>query len=231
MLNLLVYGSVDKNYKGGSKRFIHTLIDIHIQNSLFWNWESKDILVCHNMDVEYQNATNVPLKIANGIHPSMFKWLGLLQVLKNNRDEVVIYHDYDNFQISPFRLPSFDAIGMVTYPKGFNTGLIVANDKAIPFIKQVITKAKELGENVFDEKVVRKLDKKTKDRVTILNSTYNVGRTAFQRRYDEAEKPIVFLHSHLEGKGRFRQAVSRNLVPDNLQRLIIENIHKGYTDE
>jgi hypothetical protein len=227
MINLLAYGSIDRNYKGGSKRFVSTLIDIHIQNSLFWNWKPEELVVCHNLDKPFRTAQNILIKLKDGIHPSMFKWLGILQILKENRNEIVVYHDYDNFQVSEFRTPSFDAIGMVTYPKGFNTGLIVVNDKAIPFIKQVIQKAEELGENTFDEKVVRRLDKKTKDAVTILNSTYNVGRTAFQRRYDEAEKPIIFLHAHLEGKGRFRQALSRNLIPDNLKELLLTHIHKG----
>lgn len=222
MINLLVFGTPqnDSKYKPGLSKHILNLLEIQIQNSLNFGWKPHQLLLASNLSQHSFSCENCLIDFSKygNINPTVYKWVGIYEILKKYPNETIIYHDCDCYQIAPFIEPKIDKIGMARYYKRYNTGFIIINYKGLPIVENILNIAKQ-NPNLVDEKVVKQLNN---DIITQLNSRYNVGVTAFSRRYESAIKPVLFIHAHLERKSRFNKFKERNLLP----QYIIESFPK-----
>lgn len=237
MINLMVYGyNKDRIYKPKSKPFIPELFRIHFENSLHYGWKEKEIVYATNMELDFLKGTNsklleVDFTDLTNKHPSVCKWWGLLAAIKSYPNEDILYHDYDCFQVNQFVKPRVAEIGLARYNLGYNTGFVYTRYSGKDIVEHIIQKALSEFEILPDEAVVKRIDQNVKDRITEINSRYNLGRTKYKSRYERAIKPIMFIHVHLESKKRFidwceRETVNGLIIPDHLKSLFRESIHK-----
>jgi len=112
--------------------------------------------------------------------------------------DTVWMHDLDLWQNAPFTCPDFKDVGICTYssPK-FNGGSLFYKPSAADMVEAVV-KALVEDKASREEPTINKLFKSDtyKDRVTVLNNTYNVGCSGYRERCERSEKPLKGLHFH-----------------------------------
>jgi len=112
--------------------------------------------------------------------------------------DVVWAHDLDAWQNVWFDCPEFLDAGACYYsrPK-FNGGSVFWKKSALDILNGIVETIDKEG-LTREEPTLDKFFKSDeyKDRITILNPTYNVGCSGFLKRYDRAIKPIKVCHLH-----------------------------------
>ncbi len=141
-------------------------------------------------------------------------------------DDIVWAKDVDTWQTVWFDPPEMKDVGITTYsrPK-LNGGSVFWRPGASDIAEVVVGK---LNEAEREEPTLNKVlnSKKYKDRVTVLNTTYNVGCSGFVPRYERGEKPIKVCHFHPTNKIAWEtHALDRNgldagPIPPRLEQLI-----------
>ena len=178
---------------------IKTLLKAQVHNSIDLGWKVEDIIVVTNFDFSYMGveAWNTEL---NKTCLTGTKLFALKYVLEYNlnKGETIWSHDLDAWQNHSFRLPQFMLdVGATYYSKPkFNGGSIFWKPKSKDIIEEaidIILSNKETKE----EPTLNDLFKtKYKDRVTVIDNTYNVGCFGFLERYMRSQKPIKVAHFH-----------------------------------
>ena len=179
-----------------------------IDNSLYWGWDKKDIVVCTNYDFEYKDIKPVRLKkiSTNATSNKQYAIYELFSegIIKDN----MWLHDFDDWQIGKFDFPEFSGdIGLAKYCGctgdcgciRWNCGSIFTKPSAIDiwelfynFVEANKDNKKFISEG-NDEIYIDTLHVNypdVRDRISKINSEYNVGVSAFDDRYGVANKPI-----------------------------------------
>lgn len=177
---------------------IEVLLKAQIENSLDLGWLDKDMIVITNFPFEFMGIKSVIIDL-NKFCWTGSKMFGLQNYLENNKiDDVIWAHDLDAWQNAWFDCPEFKDVGGSYYsrPK-FNGGSIFWKESSKDIIDEVVNRLKK--DNLKKEEPtlneVFKSDK-YKDRVTVLNETYNVGCSGYVERYERSIKPIKVCHFH-----------------------------------
>jgi hypothetical protein len=202
-----------------------------------FNWENKDTLLLTNCIIE----SKIPMqRLGHKMNAfcytsKLFAVQHLLNEIDN--DEVVWAHDLDVWQNNTFPTPDFKDIGLCEYfPNYYNGGSVFFRKSALDIVDMLV---KELTDKDADREeptmniILRSDD--YKDRVTCLNTTYNVGSNNFQRRVELAEKPIKCLHFNpiRNTKDKFKEVMSPILSPiivrhfEELRDHYIKDNYKG----
>jgi len=176
----------------GLKLFINAQID----NSLHLGWDPKDIILVTNFMHHYNGinafVTNLNSSCLTGSKMFTIKWLYENNII----DDTIWAHDLDAWQNDPFYEPEFKDVGVSTYsrPK-FNGGSIFIKPSALDIINEIINNIITNNED-REEPTINEILKsnKYKDRVTVLNNTYNVGCSGYKERYERSSKPIKVCH-------------------------------------
>ena len=192
--NLIVANWVKTNPRYNFQ-MLETLLKLQIENSIELGWDLKDLIVLANFDYEFMGirTTNIPL---NEICFTGSKMWGIKWLLENTDGDTIWSHDLDAIQNSDFTLPEFKDVGIATYSTSkMNGGSVFWRKTAKDIIDEVV---KEIIENKLEreEPILNKILNKYKDRLTILNYTYNVGCSGFMTRYLWADKPVKVVHCH-----------------------------------
>ena len=218
MKNVLVYILSQKGGKYSETKAHTSLSPIlqnyffaQIDNSLDLGWKPEDIFLATNFKFEYRGVKSY-------IPPQEYMsdslvFCNKLQVLKGLFQDKVItdniwLHDIDCWQNTPFGLPDIKDIGAARYVKdGFinmgktlNGGSVFYRSTALDMIDAMLelVRAKNI---IKDESALNRICLETKKfdgRTTILNNTYNIGKTWLRERYTLADKPILAIHFHPE---------------------------------
>jgi len=192
---------VANKQKTGKSRYFHEKMEImlkaQIDNLLEVGWKTDDIILLTNFDFEFMNIKAEIIKLNNFCLSGSKMW-GIQFLFDNGRvNEVIHVSDLDCWQNAWFDCPIFDGdIGACEYsnPK-FNGGSIFWKPGAKDIVDEVIrvlTEAQAKSEEPTLNKIFR--SDKYKDRVSVLNSTYNVGCSGFFERLTRSEKPIKICH-------------------------------------
>lgn len=176
-----------------------TLMKAQIHNALEVGWNIDDIILLTNFNFEFMGvkAQIIPL---NDFCLSGSKMWGLLWLFNNTRvDETIYAGDLDCWQNCWFNEPDFStdvAACQYSNPK-WNGGNIFWKPESRDIVNKVVeilTENKAPNEEPTLNQVFR--SEEYKDRITCLNSTYNVGCSGFFERFTRSDKPIKICHFH-----------------------------------
>lgn len=202
-------------------------VKAQLDNSLELNWKPEDICLIGNFDFEYKDIKMMRCDL-NNFCLTGSKLFGLQWLMQKSLDSVYWTHDLDCWQNVEFECPEFKDVGISQYstPR-FNGGSVFWRDSGRDIVGTVIDaiiKEKSQKEEPILNKVLK--DKKYMPRVTILNSTYNIGCSGFVKRYERATKPICVSHFHPTNRIAWdthaldRNRLGQKSIADRLERLI-----------
>jgi len=197
MKNVMV-ANLRKKSKNPASR-LHTLMKAQIDNSLQHGWLQKDIILLTNFEFSHNGVVAIPIKL-NDFCLTGSKVFGVKWLMENTDYEDPFWvHDLDAWQNAPFKCPEFKDAGFGFYSRPKING-------GVQFWRR---KGKDILDDIVNELIVNKaareeptLDKfcKNNKRVTILNSTFNVGCSGYKPRYEKAEKPVKICHFHPDNR-------------------------------
>lgn len=191
------------NRREDSRRYNPERIDIllkaQIENSIQVGWDTQDIVLLTNFDFEFMDVKAIQVDL-NEFCLTGSKIFGLKWWFDNNEVEDIIWSkDLDCWQNIKFDCPEFEGdVGAVQYnnPK-YNGGSTFWKPKSKDIIDEIV---KRLSENKAEkeEPLLNKVfkSKEYRDRISVLNNTYNVGCSGFLPRYQKSIKPIHVNHFH-----------------------------------
>lgn len=224
MKNLIV---INAQTNGKAKHHeLQAMAEAQIENSLNLGWHPRDLILVTNLKFE-TSATIVRAGLHDGCltGAKMFALEHLFAEGAIVAGEMWWAHDLDAWQNHPFDEPALRDIGLAEYsrPK-FNGGSVFLRYSSQDLIKAVTDHIRShlmMKEEPAINEVLRRPEHSS--RVTVLNSTYNVGCSAYKVRYDRSEKPILVSHfhptnrlawlTHVHGQNEARQpSVSRRLA-------------------
>jgi hypothetical protein len=207
---------------------LETYMKAQIENSLEVGWSRKDIIVLTNFDFEFMGIKARRISL---IHSSLYssKIFAVYDLFKNGYvNEELWVHDLDAWQNSWFDCPNFKDVGICKYVRStFNSGSVFYKPEAkdiVAVISFLLSNKKAIKEEPTFERVLS--SRIYKHRVTVLNSTYNLGCCNFTQRYIKSDQPIRVCHFHPEApKGVQMHLLGRNIlktktVNERLERLI-----------
>lgn len=181
-----------------SRGDLERMLRAQLDNSLELGWAADDLWIVTNFPFEYSGipAMEAPL---NSHCLTGSKMFALSWLFESGRvTETIWSHDLDCWQNVAFAEPEFADVGACHYsrPK-FNGGSVfwrpAAHDIVAVVLEQLRVETARKEEPTLQQVLT---DRRYRRRVTILNSTYNVGCSGFVERFQRAEKPVRACHFH-----------------------------------
>jgi len=192
----------NKQKTGKSRYFfekMETMLQAQIDNMLELGWRIEDIILLTNFNFEFMGIKAEVIEL-NDFCLTGSKLFALRWLFENSKIEDIVWaHDIDAWANIWFDCPVFEGdVGCVQYsnPK-FNGGSIFWKPEAKDIVNEIIkilTEEKAKSEEPTLNKIFK--SEKYKNRISILNSTYNVGCSGFAPRYERSLKPIRVCHFH-----------------------------------
>jgi hypothetical protein len=219
------------------------LVKIQIDNSIGLGWTPKNILLVTNFDYQYKDVTSI---VISDDHYCKHHWTAtkinvIIEALKRSLiDELTWYHDFDCYQLSPFREIESDMgdadVGLAQYgrmPRLCSASMFI-KPGSLEFFEAV---KKDSDYNRYNEEYsimrICGYDEKTKSYPTKFNVkkidiTYALHRHNFNHVYARAKKPIMAAHFHPTSdkydifvKGNNR--VKKGIIPKRLIKIFHEH--------
>jgi hypothetical protein len=162
------------------------------------------------------------------------KMFGLEWLYKNiSHADVVWSHDLDAWNNCWFDAPDFKDVGATYYsqPK-FNGGSMFWRRSSYDIIEAILKRIKK-KEAEKEEPAINKIlkSKKYKDRVTVVDNTFNVGCSGFVKRYERSMKPIRVCHFHPYNRIAWEtHALDRNGLGETPITLRLERLIRKHYD-
>jgi hypothetical protein len=206
MKNVIVYNRVDTTYHT-SKEFndnhLINYLKAQIDNSLRLGWHKNDIIIGTNFEFEYQGIKNYQLTDVCTYSGFNNFWYGALELMNNGvLVEDFWLHDQDTWPTRKFKFPEFDGeVAGCEYIKTeqWNCGSIYFKKTSKDILEYIVELMRQNEEHKVssDEEWIAFLrhsnHSEIKNYLTSINTRYNVGRTFFKDRYENATKPINVL--------------------------------------
>jgi hypothetical protein len=216
---------------------IRTLVEAQIENSAAVGWPTQDIVLVTNL------AFDAPVTIVRILLNSwcltgskMFALEHLFRVGMVKEGDVLWTHDLDAWQNFWFDAPDIADIGVTEYsmPK-LNGGSIFLRSIASDLIF-AITDDIRRRKLKFEEPAINRILRipSNASRVTVLNSTYNVGDNDYSVRYNRSQMPILVSHFHPDVEPSWRMhvcgenEVKKPSVSPRLMELLTRYYHSGH---
>jgi hypothetical protein len=167
-----------------------------IENSLDLGWKPKDIIIMSNIEIDFLGVRSYPSEL-NDFCLTGSKMFAVQTALQKV-DDTVWAHDLDAWQNVWFYEPRFKDVGISCYSNHkLNGGSVFWKRSSADIVEEVVNAIK--ADNAAREEptlnAILRQDK-FKDRVSILDHTYNVGCSGYAVRYEKARKPIHVCHLH-----------------------------------
>lgn len=228
MLNFMVANLVsNRNYD--SKKRLLQMLRAQIDNSLDLGWNQEDIVVMSNFEFKYKDVetTISPLNESCITGSKMFGLRSFLGMIDYKGS--IWSHDLDVWENTKIYEPEFKDIGIAQYSNGkYNGGSLFWK---IPEANDIIAKICsdiEIGKLEREEPTLNIVlkSKEYKDRVTIVNNTYNVGCSGYVVRCSKSLKPLRVCHFHPDNRIAWEtHALDRNEIGEvgvtvRLERII-----------
>jgi hypothetical protein len=200
MINLMAYLTNERTNMSLLRKYLIA----QAENSMHFGW--LPVFYCNeNVNVEGIETRSMP-EVPPGANkaPAACKLIALKAAMSSR--EVIWIHDLDAWQDDCFDGgPLFSDIGGCWYKTRINGGSLFFRHGAIDLVDEMIKAIPQKPKRTIEERLLGKLSRRLPSRVTLLNSTWNVGATQFKRRRTEAETPIKVFHFHPERKKRTKQ--------------------------
>jgi len=199
---------------------------IQIDNSLKY-WKPEEILLVTNFPYKYHDikACEVPDNLFFKFWRTSSKINAIVYLLENKiLTESAWMHDFDAFQVNPFKLRLKQDLGLTDYgwkPK-INTGSFFFKPTALDIFKWI--KKDMYKRQAAEEDILWILYKENfrniRARCQKLNITYNLGKRNVEFNLQIADKPIRVFHFHPYRESLFQKFKPH--LPDSLAKLIYE---------
>ena len=178
------------------------ILKVQINNSLELGWDANDIILLTNFDYKFMGIEAIT-KNMNEYCLTGSKMFGMKYLFDNDLvDDVIWAHDLDAWQNAHFDCPDFKDVGASQYsrPK-FNGGSIFWKKSSKDIVYRIIDEIVKNKENK-EEPTLNKIfkSKEYKNRVTVLNNTFNVGCSGYVERWYRSDKPVRVCHFHPTNK-------------------------------
>jgi len=237
MINFMVANANRKNSRYTFEK-ITTLLNAQIENSLECGWKSEDICVLANfdytfMDVSTINISGLPDFCLTGSKMFGLKWY--IRILNESDDTFVVWsHDLDAWQNAPFDEPKIKDVGIARYSNDkFNGGSafwkLPSSKDIIQRITQVLVDEKAAKEEPTLNKVLKT---EFKERITVIDNTFNVGCSGYVVRLSRSEKPLKVCHFHPYNRIAWEtHALDRNQINEIGVTVRLERLLRKYYPE
>lgn len=191
--NVIVANYPDKPNKKSDD--LDRLVRCQIENSSRVGWSQNSTILITNRATHPKNCTVIKCNL-NKVCPTGSKVFGLEYLFDNtDLDGVFWLHDLDAWQNYWFEPPEFKDVGFCHYSRPrINGGSQFWKRSGTDILKK-ITSEILVNNQAKEEPTIQKFCARN-DRVSILNSTFNVGCSGFVERYERAERPIKVSHLH-----------------------------------
>jgi hypothetical protein len=234
MINILVANFNSEHSNSAKKYELESLkheLNAQMENSLEMGWSPEKILVVTNFMFVQKNSAirRLLLPDLNKDCLTGSKMFAMRELFRLDMiNEEVWIHDLDAWQNIPFDFPEFKDVGIAEYsrPK-YNGGSVFYKPAARDIVERVCQEIERDKEKREEPVLNRILRREYADRVTTLNSTWNVGCSGFVKRYQNAEKPIKVVHFHPTNRiawdthVRDRNGLGEVSVSDRLKQLFV----------
>lgn len=171
------------------------LVRAQIHNAQIFGWRAADFIIVTN--ISYLNDLWGTWFVVNlNDHAYTASKLFAAQYLYKNKilDEPIWLHDLDAWQNAPFVEPQFADAGFCHYSRPtINGGSQFWRPSGIDIIDTLVS---SMHRFIKEEPCLNEKLPPFGNRITVLNSTYNIGCSGFLERYAAADKPIKICHLH-----------------------------------
>jgi len=228
------------NYRPGSKVTLdqlRKLLDVQIENSIALGWKPDDVVVVANFSYEQMGVTATRAGLYERClrGSKVFAFDFLFREGMADPDEVYWTHDLDAWQNHWFDCPTFADVGVAEYSRPrFNGGSVFYRHAARDIVAEVVRQITQAGADKEEPVLNAVLKLPTyRARVTILNSTFNVGCSGFVKRYQRATKPVLVCHMHPTNRIAWdthvndRNEIGERAVSPRLMELLVRRFHDG----
>lgn len=217
--------------KNGRNSFeLLNLIKAQSFNTKFFGWKEEDFIIVSNHDKSCDFGTWIKTDLNKNAFTAS-KLFAVKYIYENNITEDSIWaHDLDAWQNSEFIQPEFLDAGFSQYsrPK-INGGSQFWKKSGLDIINYTIDLiSKKSSEK--EEPCLQEMYPKFSDRISILDTSYNIGCSGFVERYERAFKPIQVCHLHPTNRIAWQSHVlDRNgLGIVSVSKQLEENLRKFY---
>ena len=214
-------------------------IRAQIDNSLAFGWKPEDIIIATNFEFEYNGVKTVLFENQSKFSQFFCKQESILELWeKGILHKPIWYHDVDAFQNDHFGFPKFDGdwgqcpyVGHDARNHEWNCGVVFYKPTAMDILQFLVDVERTEQYGKCDEVITRnfiRLNPDVNQRTAVLNSTYNMGMTGFETRYDLAHKPIKTIHFHpddaeqyakvVKGKNKMNKAIISDTLKETLDK-------------
>jgi hypothetical protein len=233
MKNVIIFQDWIKNKTYGhdwNQEELFTYFKAQVDNSLLMGWAPEDIVICTNLKFNYKGVTILQLNDICQYNKYFNKQYGIAEILRRELiTEPFWFHDFDDWQLTPFTFPKFDGdIGLCKYIdfSQWNTGSVFVKLSSKD-IWELIVDFMKINENhtsllqVGDENIFNFIYQQYPDiqnRFSWIDTCYNVGITQFEERYDKATKPII-VGAFKPNSKNYTKFLNNNLISVELNEI------------
>jgi len=173
------------------------LLKAQIENMLELGWKKKNIILLSNFDFEFMGVKATKMKFNTFCLSGSKMWATKWLFDNDMVDDTIWASDTDCWQNIWFDCPKFDQdIGVATYsnPK-INGGNIFWKPSSGDIVNEVVRQL-ETNKAAKEEPLLNKIlySDTYHERVSFLDSTFNVGCSGFNVRFTRSLKPIRVCH-------------------------------------
>lgn len=173
-----------------------TITQAQSYNTKFFGWKEEDFLIVSNHDKCCDFGTWIKTDLNKSCYTGSKLFAVKYLYEYGITNDSVWAHDLDAWQNSSFIEPQFLDAGFCHYsrPK-INGGSQFWKKSALDIINHTIYRIQEKTSQK-EEPCLQAMYPSFSNRISILNSTYNIGCSGFVERYTLARKPIIVCHFH-----------------------------------
>jgi len=194
-MKILLTANVREESKRYSFKDMDIILKAQIDNILDCKWKVEDVILIANIDYEYLGVKAIKTQLNDSCLTGS-KMFSLEYALDNDLSggDTIWAKDLDVWPNYSFNKPKMKEVGITTYssPK-LNGGSVFWKPSAIDIVKHVISEINK-GEEKEEPTLNKLLKSEYRHRITVLNTTYNVGCSGFFPRAYMATKPIKVCH-------------------------------------
>ena len=216
--------------KAWQQEELFTYFRAQIDNSLEMGWNANDIIILTNLPFEYRDVKVIKSKHECTYNKYFNKLLGIWELIHYKHIvEPFWFHDFDDWQVAPFKLPDFEgAIGACKYINftQWNTGSLFVKPESLPFW-QLCKDFIETNDShpdllqVGDENIFNMLFETNYEQLRYfieeISYDFNIGMTGFKDRLARSTAPRVVAFK--PEQKTLDKLTPYKLVPDSLLRI------------
>lgn len=214
-----------------NKKRLDLLLKAQIENSLDLGWRPEDIMIISNFHYEYMGIESKVFRLnANCLTGS--KIFGVHRLYLSMKEKGSIWaHDLDCWQNVEFKEPEYKDVGIAQYSNSkYNGGSLFWKASAVDILHAIHARLVE-NEEEREEPALNFILKSDeyKDRVTVVNNTFNVGCSGYVKRYERGLKPLRVAHFHPDNRIAWEtHALDRNEIGEIGITVRLERIIRKY---